>query len=253
MLFAYFLFFLISVFFTMLGLGGGGLYVPLFTFLGFDLKTVAVPSGIFLVVIGSLSASISYAKNKLVDFKAAFCILCGSILASSLTQLLFYRNASSKALWLVMVILLILVGLKSLFLPDSFKTIKVQNKLNLFLILFLGGLFMGFSSVSTGIGGGAIVVPMLVFLSYDLKRAIGTSSFIIVFTSLNGFLWHFFSSYDHSKMGSLVLFAVIVLVGGILGSYLTAKKMKSSHTRILMGIILGGTGVYLLIKNFILS
>ena len=40
------LIFVVSVLFSMLGLGGGMLYVPIFKWLGFPLKTVAIPLGL---------------------------------------------------------------------------------------------------------------------------------------------------------------------------------------------------------------
>lgn len=71
----FFLFFLTAVAFSMLGLGGGSVYVPLFSLLGYDLKTVAVPEGIFLVFITGLSSSINFIRYKLIDFVMVFVLL----------------------------------------------------------------------------------------------------------------------------------------------------------------------------------
>ena len=55
------LIFVVSGLFSMLGLGGGMLYVPIFKWLGFPLKTVAIPLGLLLDAFGSLSSLISTA------------------------------------------------------------------------------------------------------------------------------------------------------------------------------------------------
>ena len=50
------------------------------------------------------------------------------------------------------------------------------------------GLFVGFLSGFLGIGGGAAAVPILVFLGFDVKYAIGVSVLQMVFSSVYGSL-----------------------------------------------------------------
>ncbi len=53
----------------------------------------------------------------------------------------------------------------------------------LFIIL---GVFIGFISGFFGIGGGGVIVPILMFLGYSIKEAIGISIMQMVFSSLMG-------------------------------------------------------------------
>ena len=62
--------------------------------------------------------------------------------------------------------------------------------------MFLG-LFVGSLSGFFGIGGGTILVPILLFMSYDIKTAIGISVVQMVFSSLYG-------SFLNFRKGSLV-------------------------------------------------
>jgi len=48
--------FVISAVFSMLGLGGGMLYVPIFKWMELPLKTVAIPLGLLLNGVTSVSA-----------------------------------------------------------------------------------------------------------------------------------------------------------------------------------------------------
>ena len=50
------------------------------------------------------------------------------------------------------------------------------------------GLFVGFLSGFLGIGGGAAAVPILVFLGFDVKYAIGVSVLQMMFSSVYGSL-----------------------------------------------------------------
>jgi uncharacterized membrane protein YfcA len=235
----------------MLGLGGGSIYVPLFSFLGYDLKTVAVPAGILLVLITGIASSINYIRHKLVDYKMALAILSGSLLSTIAGHQLFYKNASMSSLWVLLVASIILVGMKSLFLPEHIGKIKCKKNHSELTLGFAGGLIVGFISVSTGIGGGSLMVPLMLHLSFDFKRAIGTSSFVIVFTSLTGFSAHFFTTFDRAYFLPILVYALIVFAGGLIGSHLTSLKIKAKHAQFLMGFLLTGLGFYLLLKKFL--
>ena len=63
------LIFVVSFIFAMLGLGGGMLYVPIFKWLEFPVKTVAIPIGLLLNGLNTLLAFIRYAREGLVDFR----------------------------------------------------------------------------------------------------------------------------------------------------------------------------------------
>ena len=65
------LFFVISFLFSMLGMGGSQLYIPILYWMGMDFKTQAIPLGMLLNVVNSSSASITYGLKKLIDFKVA--------------------------------------------------------------------------------------------------------------------------------------------------------------------------------------
>nr|WP_099046665.1 sulfite exporter TauE/SafE family protein [Campylobacter pinnipediorum] len=80
----------------------------------------------------------------------------------------------------------------------------------LFLLIF--GVFIGFIAGFFGIGGGAIIVPTMLMLGFDMKAAIGVSIFQMLFSSV-------FGSYFNYKDGNLKLDNGVFLgLGGAVGA-----------------------------------
>lgn len=84
--------------------------------------------------------------------------------------------------------------------------------MSLLIELVFLGVFTGFLSGFFGIGGGTILVPLLLFLGFDTKAAIGISVVQMVFSSI-------FGSYLNKKFGTLDLKMVAFIgLGGFIGA-----------------------------------
>jgi len=96
--------------------------------------------------------------------------------------------------------------------------------------LLLLGLVAGFCSASLGIGGGIIIVPALILLvDYDIKKAVGTSLATIVPAALVGIATH--SMIRHENI--ILLVALFVLIGSVIGVYFGAKLANRISSKIL--------------------
>jgi uncharacterized membrane protein YfcA len=93
---------------------------------------------------------------------------------------------------------------------------------------FLGGLL--------GVGGGNFIVPFLMFLGFNAKNAAATTAFIVIFSSLSGFLAHV--SLGNINLWLLLFCAIGSISGAILGSYLMKKKLTTGQVKIAIGIVL---------------
>jgi len=90
------------------------------------------------------------------------------------------------------------------------------------VLLFFVGAFVGAIAISTGTGGAVFLTPILVgFLNWDIKQAVSTTLFFVIFGSISGF----FSLAMSGHMDYSVGFAVGM--GSLVGVYFGAKK---SHT-----------------------
>ncbi|MCD6220946.1 sulfite exporter TauE/SafE family protein, partial [bacterium] len=91
----------------------------------------------------------------------------------------------------------------------------------LFLKGIAGGGIAGFFSGLLGIGSGSIIVPFLYLLFLlPIKVAIGTSLFIIFFSSMSGFLIHLKEKNLDIKL------AFLLTIGGVIGAQTGAKLTK---------------------------
>ncbi|MBL0699509.1 MAG: sulfite exporter TauE/SafE family protein, partial [Desulfosarcina sp.] len=70
---------LISLILTMVGLGGGLIFSPMFILLDYPVST-AVSASLFLTGIAAVSAAIIYFRKKMVDIKIALPLIISSSL-----------------------------------------------------------------------------------------------------------------------------------------------------------------------------
>ncbi|MDQ0728820.1 sulfite exporter TauE/SafE family protein [Microbacterium sp. W4I20] len=92
------------------------------------------------------------------------------------------------------------------------------------LALIALGLVAGFLSGLFGIGGGIIVVPALLMLGYDQRRAAGTSVAAILPPSIVGTVGYALTGHIDWIAG--IALAVGVVIGAQVGSYLLARLSR---------------------------
>ncbi len=207
----------------LLGVGGGFIMVPilywLMTSIGID-PTIAirVSLGTSLAVIlpTALSGAYGHYRKKAVLIKPAIYLastgviggILGGIIATSIPGDLL-KSIFGFAVIIVALIMLLI----------KYPEINEKPKYNIIYFL-LGGLFVGLMSGLLGVGGGFIIVPfMVILLRYDIIKAIGTSSAVIVFTSIGGIMAYIFSGLGVNGLPpyslgyvNLLQFALLVVV-----------------------------------------
>ncbi len=101
------------------------------------------------------------------------------------------------------------------------------------LLLALVGGAIGTLSGFFGIGGGTVLVPVLLLMSFDFKHAVGISIMQMVFSSVYG-------SYLNIRRGTLELGeGLFVGFGGFLGGYLSGYLSPFVPDRVLQIVFIG--------------
>ncbi|MCL7412351.1 MAG: sulfite exporter TauE/SafE family protein [ANME-2 cluster archaeon] len=228
--------FFVAVIFSMLGLGGAIVYVPLFYLLGIDIR-VAIPTALLLNAITTSSASITYLRKRMVDLQTAAPFIAASILGAPLGAYFTQFTPVEILLWILSTVL-VLAGAKMIFSRDlDERDLSVERNNGLHLIVGLSsGFVIGIAAGLLGIGGGVFTVPVLIILGFDTKRASATSAVIVAFISFAGFLGHF--GTGRLDMVLMVCTAIAAFIGGQVGSHLMHSKLRSKTIKQLFGAVL---------------
>jgi len=166
----------------LLGIGGGLILVPalsslLFHFEVFPLEQVviaAIATSLASILFTSTSSALAHHKNGNVPWRLAPWIMTGVALGALISGFMA-AMLPENIVRLVFAVCAVLIAFKMLYTStqsDSSTERQLPNKgLLTFLTTITGGL-----SAMIGIGGGALLVPLLTFFSLDMKKAIGCAS-----------------------------------------------------------------------------
>jgi len=242
------LFFFIAFVFSMLGMGGSQLYIPILFWLGMDFKTQAIPLGMLLNVVNSSSAAITYGKKKLIDWKVAIPFGLAMILFAPIGTWLNISLPTKP----VILIFAVFTATAAILMLSGWKPKRGEFSSRERKILGIsGGSVLGFFAGLIGRGGGSFVVPLLYIAGLGAKTAAATSAFIVTCSGTSSFLSHIFTAAQ-PNWSIWILCVFSVLIGSQLGSHLMATKLKSKNIKIIFGTVLLGVAVILILQNFLL-
>jgi len=173
---------------SIIGLGGGIIIVPVLTFLGFP-PTLTASNSIFAVFSNAVASSISYAKQRRIEYSIGLKLgilsipgtIIGAFISSEITPQFF------KILFaLILISASIYIFSKRKIEPKNYNLSKQ------IMILAIGAsFFAGIISGLFGVGGGIIFVPlMVVAMGLSMKNAAPTSQFILLFASASALITH---------------------------------------------------------------
>ena len=215
-----------------LGLTGGGgsmLTVPILTYILLISPVTATAYSLFVVGTTSAFGAFQNAKNGLIDFKNGFLFAVPSFVAVYVTRRFLVPEIPEviisnpfvlkKGTFLMIIFGIIMLLAAFSMLKKKSNATENQTQTSVYSLIiqtFLIGIVIGL----VGAGGGFLIIPSLVlFVKLPMKKAIGTSLFIIAINSLIGFLgdvqnlpidWSF-----------LLVFTGLSIIGIFMGMYLS--------------------------------
>ena len=245
--FAFFIAAGIGLIASIIGMGGGFLYVPTLTLIfGFDPK-MAVGTSLAVMVFSSSAATLVYRQQKKILISLAALLVIPAMIFSALGSLItLYFDA--RILVILFVLVLILMSLQMLapslrVVPairwgpaievtysGSVRPIRIPC-IHLVVWGAMGGLVSGI----TGTSGGAFFVPALVVIGVPVHFAVATSLLTIIPTSITG-------ASTHAVLGHISLpFLIVYGAGAAIGAYIGASiapRIHADHIQKGFGILL---------------
>lgn len=217
------------------GIGGGTILVPALMFLGHQIKD-AIGISVVQMVFSSIYGSYLNRKNKTLDVKMGLIIGSGGFLGAFLSGFIV-KSIDDKALEVIFLSFAIFALTRLFFKTKEHKTQKAVSN----LILFSIGVFLGIVGMLIGVGGSILLVPILVgFLHVELKRAISSGLFFVVFSSVSGFISHSLNRGIDIQSGVIIGSASLfgVYFGIMLKERVDSKFQKKLLTAFYLLIVL---------------
>ena len=204
----------------LLGVGGGIVIVPALYFAlsltemdPAQVMQVSVGTSLATIIFTSLSSSLGHYRRGAIDFDLLKLwgpsILVGVVLGGILGGIV-----SGLALIAVFAVVALLVALDMILRGggeiDSPRSFSKP-------VWAVFGVIAGAISAMMGIGGGTVCVPLLNFLGYEIRRAVGTSAAIGFIIGLPGAVTYILTGLGHEglpplSLGYVNLAAAIIII-----------------------------------------
>jgi len=260
--------FCVGIVSAMVGIGGGVFIVPLLA-LFYDLTSQqAVGTSLATIIFTSLASTVAYSRQRRIDYKIGLILMITTVPGSSLGAYLT-TMVSNQMLGTIFGFFLTALSLQMILKPkptelESSQSVATKNKLTVwhrrivdsrgtifeykanislgFPLGFLGGLASGF----LGIGGGAVLVPIMHYLvNMPMHVCVATSMFIMIFTSVSGVATHL--SLGNVNLDYATPLILGVVFGAQLGAYL-ARRTSGENLKKIFGTVLLIIGVRMTLK-----
>lgn len=218
----------------MMGLGGGIVYVPLLSWWGLDFTTGAIPMSLLLGIATSSAAAYTYHRSGLIQTRisltAAPTILLGAplgawavtVIPTGIVKVIFSAAAGY-----------VVFRIFSTREPEENSQATKTYRARIILTI---GFFVGFFSGLLGIGGGFLIVSFLLATGFPTKKAVATSSLVVVISATAAFISHL--PHARFPFQTALLLAAAALIGSRLGGLWVTHYARPRTLRIIVGVII---------------
>ncbi len=247
---------LIGVVLGLVGGGGSILTVPLVNYFFGETMLIATTYSLFVVTFASGIGVIQRLNSKTIDFRKGLIFALPSMLTAFFIRgyvmpmfpVKFPISGFMLSRDIVILVLLIIVMLYT-----AIRTLTSKRKhaeggevvTPIWVILFFGVL-TGILSGFIGAGGGFIIVPILLRMGLDMKRAVGTSMLIICIQSAVALMGDLFNQeivqadFNWLLLASITVITVMgVFIGTYAQKYLSGNVLRKVFSFILIIVALG--------------
>lgn len=213
----------------MLGLGVAFSAVPFLALFMPDLYNQVQPLSLLLNGITALFATFGFARNGFIDWKKAITLAIITTLSAPIGAYLGHFLSQSY-IWYVYLVSVTYLAYR-LFKPTEERDREENFRLALVLaipISVLAGLL--------GIGPGFLLMPTLIILGFETKKAAGINAFAVTPPSFSALIPHIATA--QIDYGLTVVLLLAGAVGAFAGAQITSLYVPSARLKQLFGIVI---------------
>jgi uncharacterized membrane protein YfcA len=114
------------------------------------------------------------------------------------------------------------------------------------LLIVAGGVLVGIGASCSGMGGGFLMIPLLLFLGFSPQKAVGTTFLGIFLIALSSLIAHNKLAHVDFKYG------ILLGIGGIVGAQIGARlidHVSTENFKKIFALILIALAVYVFVKK----
>jgi uncharacterized membrane protein YfcA len=252
--------FVVGVFGTLVGAGGGFILTPVLLLL-YPESTPGLITAISLLVVffNAGSGTVAYARQQRIDYRSG-AVFAACTLPGSVAGVILAGKISRPTFDVIMGVCLVAlsawllaghkdagegtagIGVPRVLTDREGTTYRYRARTRLGALLSVG---VGFISSFLGIGGGVVHVPLLVgVLGFPTHIATATSHFVLAFMALSATITHVLAGTFNDSLGlrRAAALSVGVVVGAQLGAHLSRRISGQRIQQLLAGglLLLGG-------------
>lgn len=222
----------------LVGLSAAVIIAPLFaTLLGMD-PYIAIGIALATDIFASSTSAFNYIRYKNIDMKHSV-IMATAVILFTIVGSILSKDMNPYNLNSILNIFVVLLGFRFIIYPVTDRTkgafIK-PGKMILFQSL-LWGAVIGMISGYFGSGGGLSMLAVLtMLLGYGLKRAVGTSVFIMTFVAFVGATTHIL--IGGTEWIALIIASITAFIGANVASIYANKIKETLLNRIIGGFLI---------------
>ncbi|KPV61590.1 MAG: hypothetical protein AOA65_2407 [Candidatus Bathyarchaeota archaeon BA1] len=248
---------------AMIGVGGGFLVVPALVLLFFIPSHKAVGTSLTMIIFTALSSTLAYSRQRRIDYSLGLILTMGTV-PGAIMGAYVTRFVTARGLSFLFGLFLVAVALRMMLAPErgaqkaseskqrgwhrrltDSKDVVFEYNANMkpgLALSFLGGFTSGFF----GVGGGAVMVPVMnLGMGVPIHIAVATSMFMMMFTSLSGVATHLMLG---NVLPDYALYLSIGVIGGAQVGALIARRLKARYLERIFGVFLVVVGLRMVLE-----
>jgi uncharacterized membrane protein YfcA len=227
-----------AVLYASVGHGGASAYLAAMALFGVP-AAVMKPTALVMNLGVAGAGTIRFASARLVPWRLLLPLCAGSVPAAYAGGLIRLSTQSHRLLLGAV----LLFGAVRLAIHPRIAELRPTPSVPWLVAI---GLVFGFVAGLTGVGGGIFLSPLLILARWEEpRRTAGGSAFFILVNSAAGLAGHL--AGGGSVPAAAAPLTGVALAGGLLGSWLGAKRLMPLTLRRILAVVLVIAGVKLLV------